>query len=171
MEIGFQGPDNQPTANMTTVGTAEDPQQALKATICEEINKEFSVGDVFESKDHLLDAVQAIASKHCFSVMKNSFKVVCRRHGEHKQKKGEPNQEGVVWRSGKSFKVGCPFSIGCNFVDIIPKKDRPVGQEKKNKLGTSDKVKVTAINGMHAAECQLNPEEKQQANGTEKQEA
>ena len=54
-------------------------QQQLKEVICKEINDCFFIGQQYESKELLLEAVQAIVSKHYYSVMVNSTKITCRR--------------------------------------------------------------------------------------------
>ena len=136
------------------LASQEQVLHGKKDLICQDCNDLFKVDQVYESPNHLKEALEEFASTYSFSVFRDGTKIACRRAGTSKCK--GPDSK----RKTSSFKVGCPFRVSFNYVDIVPKHLLPVGKENK-KITTSERVKITNINAMHCKECLLTKHELQ----------
>ena len=120
------------------LASQEQVLHGKKDLICQDCNDFFKFDQVYESPNHLKEALEVFASTFSFSVFRDGTRIACRRAGTSKSK--GPDSK----RMASSFKVGCPFRVSFNYVDIVPKHLLPVGKENK-KITTSERVKPPTL--------------------------
>ena len=122
----------------------------------EEFMEKFHPHQVYQSPNHLCQAISDLACKFNFSVSKDGRQIKCSRALDKAKakKRADRKANGSAKRETPSYQVPCPFKITWNYTQYIPFHERPPDQKNKQ-LRYSDECRIISVCADHGSKCGL----------------